>query len=490
MNMQIEYQKKIAREQKYRRVYSSLVNTAIVASRIKVLREAMLAMLVPVVEKSILISQGKIVNKRILKDKTDMMMAVIYSALRTNIHKKTLQILMKDVFLNQEAKSKEYKFQTKHGFIPPGFINIAPGKQCNLKCLHCYANASTDKEKLSYKVFSRIIKEAKDNWGTHFFVITGGEPFLWKDEGYTLLDIAERNQDCLFLVYTNGTLLHGDNLKRVSKLCNILPAISVEGMEEATDARRGKGLFKKIVKVMNNLRNKDIAFGISVTATTENYREILSDEFIDYFFKKLGASFGWLFHYMPIGRAPNPSLMPTPEQRLWMWHRSWDIVRKEKIMLGDFWNHGTVSNGCISAAKPGGYFYIDWNGNIIPCAFFPYSTININDIYEDGKTINAIFDDPFLKAIRSWQQNYGCLNAKLNAETDWLRPCPMRDHYTTAQEVVNKYHARLIDGNDPVMRSKRYANEMMEFDRNLKEKVGTFWCEEYIKNGQPSCNQS
>jgi MoaA/NifB/PqqE/SkfB family radical SAM enzyme len=488
--MQIGYQKKVARELKYRRVYSPLVNTAITASRINVLREAMLAMLVPVVEKSLLISQGKVVNKRILKDKTDMMMAVIYSALRARIHKKTVQILMKDIFLNQEAKSKEYEFQVKHGFVPPAFINIAPGKQCNLKCLHCYANASTDKEKLSYKVFSRIIKEAKDNWGAHFFVITGGEPTLWKDQGYTLLDIAERNQDCLFLVYTNGTLLHGETLKRLSKLCNILPAISVEGMEEATDARRGKGLFKKIVKVMNNLRDEDIAFGISVTATRENYREILSDEFIDYFFKKLGASFGWLFHYMPIGRAPNPSLMPTPEQRLWMWQRSWDIVRKEKIMLGDFWNHGTVSNGCISAARPGGYFYIDWNGNIMPCAFFPYSTMNINDIYKDGKTINAIFEDPFLKAIRSWQQNYGCLNAKLDAQTDWLRPCPMRDHYATARKVVNKYHARLIDGNDPVMRSKRYANEMIEFDRNLEEKVGTFWCEEYIKNGQPSCNQS
>jgi MoaA/NifB/PqqE/SkfB family radical SAM enzyme len=483
MNMQIGYQKKVAREQKYRRVYSPLVNTAITASRINVLREAMLAMLVPVVEKSLLISQGKVVNKRILKDKTDMMMAVIYSALRARIHKKTVQILMKDIFLNQEAKSKEYEFQVKHGFVPPAFINIAPGKQCNLKCLHCYANASTDKEKLSYKVFSRIIKEAKDNWGAHFFVITGGEPTLWKDQGYTLLDIAERNQDCLFLVYTNGTLLHGETLKRLSKLCNILPAISVEGMEEATDARRGKGLFKKIVKVMNNLRDEDIAFGISVTATRENYREILSDEFIDYFFKKLGASFGWLFHYMPIGRAPNPSLMPTPEQRLWMWQRSWDIVRKEKIMLGDFWNHGTVSNGCISAARPGGYFYIDWNGNIMPCAFFPYSTMNINDIYKSGKTINAIFEDPFLKAIRSWQQNYGCLNAKLDAQTDWLRPCPMRDHYATARKVVNKYHARLIDGNDPVMRSKRYANEMIEFDRNLEEKVGSFWCEEYINNG-------
>ncbi|MBA7510125.1 GTP 3',8-cyclase [subsurface metagenome] len=488
MGLQLADQRQIAKEQRVSRTLSSLTDVAIFVSRSKILRETTLKFFTPVVEHAVYLSQKNIVNKRILKDKTDMMMAVIYSALRANIHKKTVQILMKDVILNQEAKSKEYKFQVKHGFVPPGFINIAPGKLCNLKCLHCYANASTDKEKLSYKVFSRIIKEAKDNWGTHFFVITGGEPFLWKDEEYTLLDIAERNQDCLFLVYTNGTLLHGDTLKRLSKLCNILPAISVEGMEEATDARRGKGLFKKIVKVMNNLRNEDIAFGISVTATTENYREILSDEFIDYFFKKLGAGFGWLFHYMPIGREPNPSLMPTPEQRLWMWQRSWNIVRKEKIMLGDFWNHGTVSNGCISAARPGGYFYIDWNGNIIPCAFFPYSTMNINDIYKNGKTIDAIFEDPFFKAIRTWQQNYGCLNAKLNAETDWLRPCPIRDHYATALKVVNKYHARLIDGNDPVMRSKGYANEMIEFDRNLKEKVGSFWCEEYIKNGQPSCN--
>lgn len=483
MNLQLEDQRQIAREQRLRRTFSPLADVAIVVSRSKILRESTLKLLSPVVEYSVYLFQKNIVNKRILKDKTDMMIAVIYSALRTNIHKKTVKILIKNIFLNQKAKLKECEFQKKRGFVPPGFVTISPGKQCNLECPYCYANSSTDKEKLSYKRFARIIMEAKDSWGTHFFVVSGGEPFLWKDDGYTLVDIAKSNQDCLFLVYTNGTLLRGDSLKRLSKLCNILPAISVEGMEEATDKRRGKGVFKKIVEVMKNLRSESIAFGISVTATTENYREILSDEFVNFYFKKLGASFGWIFHYMPIGREPKPSLMPTPEQRLWMWQRSWDIVRKERILLADFWNHGTVSNGCISAARPGGYFYIDWNGNIMPCVFFPYSTMNINDIYKNGKTIDTIFEDPFFKAIRAWQEKYGCLNADLNAETDWLRPCPIRDHYASALEVVNRYQAKLIDGNDPVMNSKEYVNEMREFNKDLEAKVGTFWREEYIKNG-------
>jgi MoaA/NifB/PqqE/SkfB family radical SAM enzyme len=482
MNLPDKIQKSVSKEKIFERIYSSVVGLAIVLSRNKALREIIVNLIIPLARHSVYLSQRRIVNKRILQDKVDMMLAVIYSAFRSNVHRKTVKILMKKVFLNQEANSLREKFRKENGFVPPAFITISPGKQCNLRCPYCYANSANEKEKLSYEVFSRIIAEAKCIWGIHFFVISGGEPFLWEDKGFTLLDIAEMNQDCLFLVFTNGVLLWGDRLNSLLNLGNILPAISVEGMEQRTDARRGNGIFKRITTVMKNLKENCIPFGISITATAENYTEVLADEFINFYFKKMGASFGWIFHYMPIGREPQPSLMPQPEQRLWMWQRTWDIIRKEKIVLVDFWNHGTVSSGCISAAKPGGYFYVDWNGNIMPCVFFPYTTMNINEIYKNGGTVNEILKDPFFKEIRNWQDRYGA-DGNVNSEINWLMPCPIRDHHCIAREIINKYSARLCEGNDSIIDSKEYINEMIKFNKDLKSKAGITWYEEYIQNG-------
>jgi MoaA/NifB/PqqE/SkfB family radical SAM enzyme len=179
----------------------------------------------------------------------------------------------------------------------------------------------------------------------------------------------------------------------MAKIGNLTPALSVEGWRELTDARRGSGVFDRVLAAMGRLRSAGVPFGISLTATRHNAEEILSDEFIDYFFEEQGALYGWIFHYMPIGRAFTLDLMPTPQQRLWMWKRSWEIIRERRLFLADFWNHGTLSDGCISAGRStgAGYMYIDWNGAVSPCAFVPYSPVNVKDVYKRGGTLNDIW---------------------------------------------------------------------------------------------------
>ena len=44
---------------------------------------------------------------------------------------------------------------------------------------------------------------------------------------------------------------------------NFMPAISIEGFEEATDSRRGNGTYQKIIHAMNILKERKLPFGIS-----------------------------------------------------------------------------------------------------------------------------------------------------------------------------------------------------------------------------------
>jgi MoaA/NifB/PqqE/SkfB family radical SAM enzyme len=333
------------------------------------------------------------------------------------------------------------RFSKQFGMNPPSTLTISPGKTCNLQCTGCYASAGPTAEKLDWSTFDRIITEAKTLWGVRFLVISGGEPLAYQSEGKGLLDAAEKHPDALFMFYTNGTLIDEQTAQRMAALGNITPAISIEGWRDRTDERRGVGIYDQILAAMERLRRLGVFYGISLTATRHNAEEILSEGLIDYFFEKQGAFYGWIFQYMPIGRSYTLDLMPTPEQRLWMWKRSWDIVRSRKIFLADFWNHGTVSNGCIAAgrARGGGYMYIDWNGSVSPCVFVPYSPVNVNDIYAKGGTLNDIWANPFFADIRGWQESY------IQSKGNWLAPCLNRDHHGVLNQLIANHEPEPID---------------------------------------------
>jgi MoaA/NifB/PqqE/SkfB family radical SAM enzyme len=373
------------------------------------------------------------------------------------------------------------RFNEQYEANPPSTIVVSPGKVCNLQCTGCYANAGPTSERLSWSTFDRIITEAKTQWGVRFLVISGGEPLAYKSEGKDLLDAAEAHPDVFFMFYTNGTLIDEHTAQRMAALGNITPAISVEGWKERTDERRGSGVFDQILAAMERLRRAGVFFGISLTATRHNAEELFSDEFLDFFFEKQGAFYGWVFHYMPIGRSYTLELMPTPEQRLWMWKRSWEIIHERKIFLADFWNHATVSNGCIAGGRTGGggYLYIDWNGAVTPCVFVPYSPVNINDIYEKGGTLNDIWNNPFFTDIRGWQKDY------MRRKGNWLAPCLNRDHHQVLTQLIARHEPEPIDENaHQALMDPDYERGLERYGKMYESLSEPAWHEHYI-NGRP-----
>jgi MoaA/NifB/PqqE/SkfB family radical SAM enzyme len=352
------------------------------------------------------------------------------------------KVLVKNLFIEKGDLSAADRFQQQYGMRAPTFLTLSPGKACNLRCTGCYADSTDVAATLAWSTVDRLITEAKTLWGARFFVFSGGEPFAYRSEGKGILDLVEKHSDCFFLSYTNGTLINEKVTERLAQAGNLLPAISVEGGRERTDARRGAGVFDRVLETMSRLRVAAVPFGISLTATRLNAEEILSDEFID-FFQQQGALFGFIFQYMPIGRSFTLDLMVTPEQRLWMWRRSWEIVRSRRMFVADFWNSGTACDGCLSAGGHGGggYFYVDWNGAVSPCVFLPYSPLNINEVYARGETLNDVWADPFFHDLRQWQFDYKQKNG------NGLAPCPIRDHNAELQRLLREHEPDPIDAN-------------------------------------------
>ena len=380
--------------------------------------------------------------------------------------------------INRSGERRRQDIKARKGFRPPAFLVISPGKACNLHCVGCYADSDKTGEKISWSTLDRIVTEAEQDWARNFFVISGGEPLAYRSEGKGILDLAEKHNRSFMMFYTNGTLINDEITDRLARLGNITPAISVEGWRETTDARRGAGIFDQVLATMQRLRQAGVLFGVSLTATRHNVEEILSEDFIDYLFNQQQASYGWIFHYMPIGRSYTLELMPTPEQRLWMWRRTWEIIRQRQIFLADFWNHGTAALGCLSAGQHDGkgYLYINWKGSVNPCVFVPYSPVNIHQVYASGETLTDAWSDAFLASIRRWQDGY-----QRNGG-NWMAPCIIRDHHMDLRQLIAQYEP------DPDDESARqalldsdYARGMDAYDQAYQALTKDIWQDYYLR---------
>lgn len=322
---------------------------------------------------------------------------------------------------------KEEELRKKYDCNIPWAILLDPTSACNLHCTGCWAAEYGHKLNLTYDEIDDIITQGKE-LGVYMYIYTGGEPLVRKED---LIRLCEKHSDCVFLCFTNATLIDEKFADDMLRVGNFVPAISLEGFEEATDGRRGNGVYQKVTKAMALLREKKLIYGISCCYTSANYESITSEEFYDSLID-LGAYFVWYFHYMPVGNDAAPELLPTPEQRIGVYEKIRRYRATKPLFAMDFQNDAEYVGGCIA----GGYRYlhINANGDIDPCVFIHYSDSNIRE-----KTLLEALRSPMMMAYHR--------NQPFNE--NMLRPCPMLENPQKLREMVATAGARSTDLQSP-----------------------------------------
>jgi MoaA/NifB/PqqE/SkfB family radical SAM enzyme len=242
-----------------------------------------------------------------------------------------------------------------------------------------------------------------------------------------IIRLCEKHGDCQFLAFTNGTLIDEAFADEMLRVKNFVPAISIEGYEEATDSRRGKGTYQAVIRVMELLKRKKLIFGASLTYTRNNAEEIGSEEYMDFLIDQ-GVKFAWYFTYMPVGSDAVPDLMATAGQREFMYRQIRKFRETKSIFTMDFWNDGEYVDGCIAGGRR--YLHINANGDIEPCAFIHYSDSNIHE-----KTLLEALQSPLFMQYRQ--------NQPFNENP--LRPCPLLDNPGRLTDIVEKSGATSTD---------------------------------------------
>ena len=248
---------------------------------------------------------------------------------------------------------------------------------------------------------------------------------LWTD-----IDDEQRKK-LVETVVINGTLIDDAFADEMLRVKNLVPAISIEGFEEATDFRRGEGTYRKVIEAMTRLKERKLLFGISCCYTSKNVEVIGSEEYFDSMID-MGAKFAWLFTYMPIGAAAVPELIATAEQRKFMYEQIHKFRKTKPLFTMDFWNDGDAVGGCIAGGR--GYCHINANGDMEPCAFIHYSDSNIKE-----KTLLECYESPLFMAYRRSQP----------FNDNMLRPCPVLDNPGRLTQIVEESGARSADLESP-----------------------------------------
>ncbi len=346
-----------------------------------------------------------------------------------DIDKGALKALFVNYILNENliGWDREEEYRKKYHCNVPWAILMDPTSACNLHCTGCWAAEYGNKLNLSLEELDSIITQGKE-MGVYFYIYTGGEPLVRKAD---LITLCEKHADCEFLCFTNGTLIDEAFAQEMLRVRNFIPAISIEGFEEATDSRRGKGTYQKVIAAMELLKKNRLPFGLSCCYTRANFESITSEAFYDEMIA-IGALFVWYFHYMPVGNGASVDLLPTAAQRREMIRRLRDYRGRKPIFAIDFQNDAEFVEGCIAGGRR--YFHINANGDMDPCVFIHYSDSNIRE-----KTLLEGLTSPLFMAYHDGQP----------FNENMLRPCPMLENPQKLRDIVARTGAASTDLQSP-----------------------------------------
>ena len=303
--------------------------------------------------------------------------------------------------------------------VPP-FLVLSVTSRCNLRCAGCYAGAvGTVTAKpahpgLDLHDWDGIVEEAA-RLGVMAFMIAGGEPFLLPG----IVNLFRDHPDRLFLVFTNGTALQPSDYQVLRNCSNTVIVVSLEGDQDLTDLRRGRGVYQKALATLDRLQDAGVLTGIAVTIGSANVDYWTEPTHIDELIAHSGP-LAMFIEQIPASGCDSGSVL-TAEQRIRF--RETVVQYRDRATGGAFIIHSPGDEeflgGCVSAGR--GFAHINPSGDVTACPVSPLATHNLRTA-----NLREALASPLFSMIRE--------NAHL-LETEG-HPCGLSAHAAELEEMT------------------------------------------------------
>ncbi len=313
-----------------------------------------------------------------------------------------------------------YKKRVRRGELFPPFLFLALTNACNLRCRGCWIETRGPIHQLSDEDVDGIIAAGKRQ-KSYFYTLLGGEPMMYP----RLWDIILRHPDCYFQIITNGMFFTEENVRQIRTAGNVTPLVSIDGLADRNDDRRGQGVFESAMKGIQRLGQEKILYGVATTVTGENMEEVLTDRYVREFIDR-GAMYLWYYVYRPVGSDPSPRFCVGREQMLQLRRRLLQLRRKHPIILIDtYWN---AAGEAVCPAALGMGFHVGPQGSIEPCPPLSFACQTIRD--NDRDLFATINQSEFLRGFQQFvnQRTKGCVILEHPQElVEYLRSMSVAD---------------------------------------------------------------
>jgi MoaA/NifB/PqqE/SkfB family radical SAM enzyme len=318
--------------------------------------------------------------------------------------------------LFQKRQEKLRRQAAARGLTVPPILIASLTRRCNLNCEGCYSRALRPPrldgsplaefetaagsaaepgfppaagpapaagQELSDERFMELFHEAID-LGVSIILLAGGEPLLRRN----LVERASRLPGILFPLFTNGTLIDDAFLETAAR-GSIVPVISIEGQEEETDGRRGRGIHAGASRWMDEMKRRRIMFGASITLTSKNARAILDSRYLEEL-GSTGIAVLFIIEYVPVAPGTD-NLIVSAEQKALLGDASLFAGLPFPVVSlpGDEEAYG----GCLAAGR--GFVHLSPEGRIEACPFAPFSDRDVA-----ANSLENALRSPMLAAIR------------------------------------------------------------------------------------------
>jgi radical SAM protein with 4Fe4S-binding SPASM domain len=292
--------------------------------------------------------------------------------------------------------------QTSEQFVPL-VMSWNVTRECNMKCSHCYINAT--EKKLDNELTTQEAKNLMDQIcqvSKPLLILSGGEPLLRSDI-FELIEYGS-SKGLKIGLGSNGSLIDDDVAAKLKAAGIATVSISLDSHIPAQhDEFRGVvGAWEKAVNACKALRKNNVLVQVNTTLTHENYDQI--DDIMS-LAEEIGVENFHLFFLVPTGRGTKLTDI-SPQKYEDMITNTFAKVSKHKLNVrpscapqfmriakGMGLDMRQWVRGCLAGLY---YCRIYPNGDVTPCPYLPIKLGNVRE-----KSFKEIwFNSPIFKALR------------------------------------------------------------------------------------------
>lgn len=295
--------------------------------------------------------------------------------------------------------------------------------RCNFSCPMCYVHLSPEEQQrrgreLTGDEWLAIAEQAR-NAGTVFLLLTGGEPLLHPE--FKRIYLQLKKMGFLISINTNGSMIEGDMLDLFRQEPPYRFNITLYSTSNEGYVRQcGVPIYDRVVRNIRSLREDGMTIRINLTITPENQAEL--PELVKTA-RELGTVVqGGTYLFPPVRvdeTMVGKNLRPTPEEagrlqveydKLRMDTEAF-LERAERIAKQDYSRSYTAEEyelGTEMLCRAGrAVYWIDWQGNMMPCAQLPIPAVNVLKNGFDGAWKRIVEEIPEIRLPKE------CVTCKL-----------------------------------------------------------------------------